>query len=137
MTQLELFEDNAKLRDCTNHKEHMVCIDCQENKPMSDYYDYGYKTLSGVHRRCKPCYNLNSRKLYHLKKENPYPHMNPVCDCCGALGENEALALDHDHRTDKFRGFLCRSCNTGIGSLGDTLEGLYKAVSYLKRHYDE
>jgi hypothetical protein len=44
--------------------------------------------------------------------------------------------VDHCHETGKIRGLLCHSCNTGIGKLGDNLEGLQKAVSYLERFYD-
>lgn len=41
--------------------------------------------------------------------------------------------MDHDHDTETFRGWICEKCNIGIGKLGDTLEGLTKAVEYLKR----
>jgi hypothetical protein len=43
------------------------------------------------------------------------------------------LCLDHNHETGKFRGWLCDNCNTGIGKLGDTVEGLERAIAYLKR----
>jgi len=41
--------------------------------------------------------------------------------------------LDHDHRTGKFRGWLCHDCNTSIGKLGDTFDGVMRAADYLKR----
>jgi len=41
--------------------------------------------------------------------------------------------LDHCHDTDVFRGWLCHRCNVGIGFLGDTLEGLNKAIAYLEK----
>jgi hypothetical protein len=40
---------------------------------------------------------------------------------------------DHDHRTGKFRGWLCRMCNTAIGALGDDVDGLERALAYLRR----
>jgi hypothetical protein len=46
------------------------------------------------------------------------------------------LNLDHCHDTKMFRGWLCRSCNTGIGSLGDDIGGLEKALVYLRNHYE-
>jgi hypothetical protein len=53
------------------------------------------------------------------------------CECCGS--RPQSLCLDHDHRTGKFRGWLCRACNTSIGMLGDDLEGVLKAAQYLQR----
>jgi hypothetical protein len=31
------------------------------------------------------------------------------------------------------RGWLCDPCNIAIGNLGDTLEGVLKAVEYLRK----
>lgn len=42
--------------------------------------------------------------------------------------------IDHDHVTGKVRGILCRTCNTAIGALGDSVEGLTLALNYLKKH---
>lgn len=66
-----------------------------------------------------------------------------VCECCGGaeLEKNtrgvspvpKSLALDHCHDTNRFRGWLCRKCNTAIGLLGDNSEGVWRAVEYLLR----
>lgn len=56
-----------------------------------------------------------------------------VCECCGKPPINKALALDHDHITNKFRGWLCIKCNLGIGKLDDSISGLQKAIEYLHR----
>lgn len=51
-----------------------------------------------------------------------------VCQICDAT---QPLVYDHDHTTMKFRGVLCRQCNAGLGSLGDTIKGVQKALQYL------
>ena len=57
-----------------------------------------------------------------------------VCECCGGPPNGAgALHLDHDHDTGEFRGWLCMGCNMSIGQLGDNLEGLQRAIEYLKR----
>src|SRR5690606_973341 len=50
-----------------------------------------------------------------------------LCECCGQLPGKKSLAVDHCHETGKFRGWLCTNCNTGIGKLGDGIEGLIRA----------
>lgn len=41
------------------------------------------------------------------------------------------LHVDHDHVTDTVRGLLCRTCNLGLGMLGDSIEKLQLAMDYL------
>lgn len=60
----------------------------------------------------------------------PTRSMPEFCECgCG----RKAIVLDHDHVTGKFRGWLSKLCNTGIGALGDDLASAERAVAYLKR----
>ena len=56
--------------------------------------------------------------------------------CCAVCNKNvneltKSLCVDHCHSTNKIRGLLCRNCNSGIGLLGDTVDGLQKAIQYL------
>lgn len=51
---------------------------------------------------------------------------------CAICKRDRPLRLDHCHTTGKVRGLLCGTCNTGIGSLGDTAEGVYAAYLYLE-----
>jgi hypothetical protein len=44
----------------------------------------------------------------------------------------ERLALDHDHTTGEFRGFLCQKCNQAIGLLNDSPELLRIAAEYIE-----
>jgi len=51
---------------------------------------------------------------------------------CKICGVQKALHVDHCHETGVVRGLLCMDCNTGLGKLGDNLEGLRKALHYLE-----
>lgn len=56
-----------------------------------------------------------------------------VCELCGNPPRKKILAVDHDHATGKFRGWLCWHCNTALGKFGDNLAGVQLALNYLNR----
>jgi len=41
--------------------------------------------------------------------------------------------LDHDHDTGRFRGWLCESCNKGIGFMREDIEAILSAADYLRK----
>lgn len=60
---------------------------------------------------------------------------NGLCDICGQPDKmGRSLSMDHCHKTSNFRGFLCVSCNSGIGNFMDNPNLLEKAILYLKRN---
>lgn len=63
----------------------------------------------------------------------PYPV--PACceNCQKPFKGTFHTHLDHCHKTGKFRGWLCSRCNRGLGYFDDCIEGLQRAVEYLKR----
>lgn len=58
------------------------------------------------------------------------PPMPENCQLCGA--QSASLQWDHDHALMRFRGWICGSCNRGLGLFGDSLERLRLAVKYLE-----
>ncbi len=66
--------------------------------------------------------------------ERSCPTKPDKCELCGRLPRSQALNLDHDHDTGKFRGWLCGPCNKGLGALGDNEKGLERALKYLRRY---
>lgn len=78
------------------------------------------------------------REYYRKKKGIPEAtYKCPAnCESCGRLlGGGKQIHLDHCHVTGVFRGWLCNSCNLGIGMLGDSVENIKKALAYLERAY--
>lgn len=51
---------------------------------------------------------------------------------CAICKRPKKLNVDHDHKTGEIRGLLCSRCNLGLASFGDSIEGLEKAIDYLK-----
>ena len=46
-------------------------------------------------------------------------------------GEVRQLSVDHDHRSGRLRGLLCRACNLAIGHMNDSVDRLRMAAAYL------
>lgn len=103
-----------------------ICIYCGKRKNRKSFPRHSlYKDK--LDTRCKKCVKQHSKVRSKLHKKAP--DKPSVCECCK---ENPIKwVLDHDHSDDCFRGWICDRCNTGIGKLGDTLDGVIKAVNYL------
>ena len=70
-----------------------------------------------------------------------YDKQKGRCAICGKTAEEmhghwgancKRLHLDHDHSTNKIRGFLCNGCNYGLGLFGDNPDILEIAAKYLR-----
>lgn len=103
-----------------------ICTYCGKRKNKKSFPKHSmYK--DNLDNRCRHCVKKHSKIRNKLHKEAP---IKPeVCECCGKVPYK--WCLDHDHNDDSFRGWLCEPCNTGIGKLGDNLNGLIKATNYL------
>ncbi len=56
-----------------------------------------------------------------------------VCASCGE-SDSRALGLDHDHKTGRIRGLLCRGCNVAISHLKEDPEKAERLAAYIRRH---
>lgn len=52
---------------------------------------------------------------------------------CPICLRDSALVVDHNHSTGLMRGWLCRTCNAGLGMFVDQTDNLLRAVEYLAR----
>ena len=104
-----------------------TCVDCGKLKPFSEFQN----DKRGKRNVCKKCRNHHlavARKLkrHWLKEGKEIP---TTCECCGKISDK--IVCDHDHETLNHRGWICQSCNQGIGLLGDNILGIKKALTYL------
>ena len=83
----------------------------------------GDRYMDNVCRECKRGLTKSSQAATGSEPGTP-------CACCGRMKKRH---LDHDHATDQLRGFICQSCNHGLGHLGDDIEGIQRALAYLQR----
>jgi hypothetical protein len=74
------------------------------------------------------------RRTYNISDEEYDAIMQAQrnrCACCGTYFV-KTPHVDHCKKTGDVRGLLCQKCNTGLGLLGDNLNGIKKAIKYLQ-----
>jgi Recombination endonuclease VII len=59
------------------------------------------------------------------------------CEICGRPAAVRGIHADHDHKTLRFRGWLCHNCNRGIGMFGDDPGLLRAAAEYIERNRED
>lgn len=82
----------------------------------------------------------HSRRVRHFGEESLLVRPRPeCCELCGSpethkhnSGGPKRLAWDHDHATNKFRGWLCGDCNTTLGKAQDNPSLLRKMAIYVE-----
>lgn len=55
----------------------------------------------------------------------------PICNKRSVAGISK-IVLDHNHSNGHVRGWLCESCNTGIGRFDDDPQLVQRAIDWLK-----
>ena len=116
----------------------ITCIKCNETKNQKHFGvrwrdQHNIRHLLNV---CNPCkgYDASVRKKIKKELKGPIPK---VCEICEKI--NYKIQIDHNHYTEKFRGFLCNSCNSSIGKFNDDPSMVIKAIKYLMKdgYYDK
>lgn len=127
-------DDQRRCYDCRkvrqvwkkSRKNKGLCISC--GKKISKYI------------RCKFClflaslYKIGLSLEERLEVKNLFEKFKNKCECCGSSNpRGKNWNLDHDHRTGKFRGFICMLCNTMLGMSRDSEKILMQGIEYLRR----
>ena len=116
------------------------CITCEQWLEVSCYVGAPH-TSDGLSGKCRSCSSRTANARSHELRGDLLSLKGNRCWCCGREGGKRSLHVDHDHACcpsvrescgECARGLLCSNCNTGIGLLGDDLEGLLRAVEYLR-----
>jgi DNA-directed RNA polymerase subunit RPC12/RpoP len=138
-----------------NSATHKKCPKCGVRKERSEYWNDASRP-DGITAYCKPCknevtikhvnknfqYYKNSWRAYDLKKkynlsvdqfEEMMKAQNYKCHIC-KKSLKKYSAVDHNHKTRKVRGILCRKCNLGLGSAKDNVKILKNMIKYLEAH---
>ena len=126
------------------------CRECKQEKPVSEMESDRPESSprgKGYRNQCKACRKHKQSVIAKLKKENKSlePTLNDRCIICnkwastlmeytsqGAHKRKSPFVLDHNHKTDEFRGWICFNCNTLLSNADDSIEILKNAIEYLR-----
>lgn len=80
--------------------------------------------------RCRIAANEDNKNYKIRKRLRDHPDKPNICSVCGSPGR---ICFDHNHKTGKFRGWLCSGCNLALGNVRDSPETLRKLADYLEK----
>lgn len=146
LIQGELFH-NLSTPEADNIK-FKLCTKCNQSKELKQFsYRETYSGPQGpksLRSECKKCRYDKACTVALLREQYPRPTSHKYkCPCCnkkekelrvGNRWKNKSVwVLDHDHSTEKFRGWICANCNVGLGRFNDDVTNLKNAIKYLKK----
>lgn len=112
------------------HPSNKPCKHCKQIQPI-DLFELK-PTEASYRNICRPCRNYAKRTLRRLRIKHIKSYGKPLnttpCKVCLKI---KPLVFDHCHKTSLFRGWICKDCNAAIGKLGDDLQGVESARTYL------
>ena len=126
-----------------------ICNTCGETKHISDFAGRGHKKDGTYETKntCKSCISLRIKEISKHKKYISKPDKDYCCPICERneeeiknIGGFQGLSfasksiwrLDHDHKTGKYRSYICDYCNVMLGRAQDTPEILERGAEYLR-----
>ena len=126
----EDFHYRGEIKIAGKETDMQECKECHRILPLGAFTTHDLRADGVYHVRkiCRECHTTIHGEQVAARKNAP--PKSEVCDCCH---ENKKLEIDHTHGTTNVRGWLCTKCNSGIGALGDTLEGVLRAAVYLEK----
>lgn len=118
--------------------EYKTCNKCKQYLPISEYSKHSGSNY--LRPECKKCNYILAKKRTELRQKHGIPPRDYICPICqrpehqiptGGGKKSTRWVVDHNHETNKFRGWLCHNCNTALGAFRDSQEILERAIKYL------
>lgn len=142
-TKCNAWVENKKPYVC-NCKTERRCKECHVIKDLKCFYvdkcaNHFKKGMFYPCKRkycCKECSRKKKKSCNVMKSKNMVrPPLGTPCDFCNEW--RKPLVFEHCHKTNRFRGWLCNRCNTGLGLLGDGPGMIPKLQKYFGRTEQE
>ena len=129
------FHYRGEIKIAGKETDMQECKECHKILPIMAFTT-AYPRGDGawhLKKMCRQCQTVNEKEKRDARKNAPPKPER--CERCHKKTKN--LQVDHIHGSTTFRGWLCASCNTGIGNLGDDLPGMLQAAIYLENDVEK
>lgn len=143
--KFELEEDFFEYFDVTKTGDgfdNKICNICHKLLPTINFA----KNQNAINNRsvrrpsCQACrkqlegkdLTIEDKRIWEKKKPHNEPFKCPICNKGTIAGITCKVVLDHNHITGEVRGWICDSCNTGLGRFKDDVALLKKAIEFLE-----
>ena len=128
-----------------------TCTRCKIEQDEENFYliNRSGKRNPTRYRHCKACCaavakenrsytrNWELSKKYGISLDEYNEQVSSRKSHCDICNEKvKTLHVDHNHTTGRVRGYLCGSCNRGIGLLKDNSSICRGAAGYLEKYGD-
>lgn len=123
------------------------CTGCKKKTKLFSEFSKNKFGRNGLQPKCKECllqqqrnrraivdnttYRYRYGKTVQELNEIKIAQQNKCAICKNDFTDSFNTVVDHCHKTNKFRGFLCRKCNSGLGLFRDNPTYLQEAIKYL------
>lgn len=124
--------------------DYKICDRCFKHLSTSDDFENNRIKKGGkITKRpsCRDCRKHKNGKPISTADRNEWNKTKPVhytsftCPICEkrTIAGISKVVLDHCHKTGSVRGWVCESCNTGIGRFDDDPEIVQRAIKWLSK----
>jgi len=132
-------EKRREQRGSVSVDEHLARL-AQKRESHAAYMREWYKTEHG--RRALVANQLRKQKIITIEEyDAAWDAQQGKCFMCGTFRERytvssgpRRLAVDHCHKSGKFRKLLCDNCNRLLGFARENQATLRAAIAYLDEH---
>ena len=125
-------------------KKFKVCDRCFKRLPTDEFSNNRIKKGGVITKRpsCKSCRKVKDGKSISSSDRKKWEKNKPIhnslfqCQICkkNLIVGVSKIVLDHNHKTGKVRGYICESCNTGIGRFDDDPNIVKNAIDWLSEN---
>ena len=138
--------ERIDLAETGDERPEKICGVCFVLKNTDDF-SVNLRNARRLVRRpsCKQCrLDIDRRNMTRQAREDARRNMPPrgtlwrcpICRKWSIVGVTAKVVIDHDHREGRARGYICDSCNTGLGRFKNGEDFLQNAISYLRQADD-
>ena len=136
------FIDTINISNTGDRFEYKVCDRCFKYLKTETLYENNRLKKGDVITKrpsCRDCRKIKNGKNVSTEDRKKWELLKPkigeifICPICRkkSIGGISKHVLDHNHSSGEVRGYLCESCNTGIGRFDDDSLIIKNAIDWI------